>query len=62
MSRKSTTIYALYKGEKLIKDGTAQEIADYMGVKVKSIMFYQTPTYLKRTSEECGRRLVKLDD
>lgn len=40
--------YALYKGEKLLMIGTIDEIAKAQGVKRKTILFYQTPTYLKR--------------
>lgn len=53
-------IYALYKGEELLTMGTIQEIAVEMKVKVDTVLFYRTPTYKKRTTEN-ARRLVKLD-
>lgn len=46
MGRKN--IYALYKGEKFITEGTKQEIAEYIGVKVNTISFLATNVYLKR--------------
>ena len=47
--------YALYKGDELIK-----ELADKFGVKPSTISYYHTPTYINRTSETKGRRLVEL--
>lgn len=41
-------IYALYKGEVLLMIGTIEEIAKFQKVKRKTILFYQTPAYLKR--------------
>ena len=40
--------YALYKGENLLIIGTLKEIAKNQCVKEKTILFYKTPTYLKR--------------
>lgn len=54
-------VYALYKGEELLEIGTKKELAERFGVKVKTISFYNTPAYTKRTSSEKGRRLVVLD-
>lgn len=54
-------IYALYKGDKLLADGTLLQIAHKMGVKLKTIKFYKTPTYLKRRSKSKNfRELVEL--
>lgn len=56
--------YALYKGEELIMFGTAEEIAKAQGVKKKTILFYQSPAYLKRHEKShIGnyKVLVKLD-
>ncbi len=56
--------YALYKGEDLIMIGTIEEIAKAQGVKRKTILFYQTPAYLKRHEKShIGnyKVLVKLD-
>lgn len=54
--------YAFYKGDSLLKIGTVQEIADYMGVKTSSIFYYGTPTYQKRVKGGKGRSLIKLSD
>lgn len=62
MSKKE---YALYKGEKLLIIGTIGKIAKNQNVKRRTILFYQTPTYLKRRSKShIGnyKVLVKLDD
>lgn len=52
--------YALYKGEDIIAMGTKSEIAKQLGISVRSVTFYGTQSYAKRTSENNGRRLVKL--
>ena len=52
--------YALYKGEELLGMGTIRELAERFNIKVTTLYYYQTPTYLKRTSNEHGRRLVAL--
>ena len=54
-------VYALYKGDDLLEIGTKKELAEKFGVKAKTIAFYNTPAYQKRTSSEKGRRLVMLD-
>lgn len=53
--------YALYKGDILLAIGTVEELAQQFSVKQKTIFFYQTPSQKRRTSEEKGRRLVKLE-
>lgn len=49
-------IYALYKGETYITDGTIQKLAHYLGVKISTIRFYMTPTYKKRGRGVKGNR------
>ena len=41
-------IYALYKGDKFITEGTRKEIAEYTGLKESTIKYYSTNAYLKR--------------
>lgn len=45
---KKEYIYALYKGDKFITEGTKREIAEVTGLKVSTLTFYSTPAYLKR--------------
>lgn len=52
--------YALYKGEELLGMGTIRELAERFNVKITTLYYYRTPTYLKLTSNEHGRRLVEL--
>lgn len=54
--------YALYKGDLLLAMGNIQEIAEKMGVKERTILYYGYPVYKKRNSDEKSRRLVRLDD
>lgn len=56
-------IYALYKGDQLIADGTLLQIAYKTGVKLRTIKFYKTPTYLKRRKNGKNyRELVELNE
>jgi hypothetical protein len=41
-------IYALYKGDKFITEGTKEEIAEYRGCTVKTISFLATNIYKQR--------------
>lgn len=54
-------IYALYKGEQLLATGTMLQISYKMGVKLRTIQFYKTPTYKKRRKNGKNyRELVEL--
>ena len=53
--------YALYKGEECLAIGTLIQIAYKMGVKLRTIEFYKTPTYKKRRKNGKNyRELVEL--
>ena len=54
-------IYALYHGDNYIMQGTKQELADYIGVKVKTISFYMTPAWKKRTNYN-GYIVIRVED
>ena len=41
-------IYALYHGDKWITDGTKEEIAKFMNVSVRTILFYKSKSYQNR--------------
>ena len=58
--KRKRNIYALYKGEEMLSVGTIQEISEELNIKEKTVYFYQTPAYIKRTSEIKGKRLIKL--
>nr|DAW57755.1 MAG TPA: hypothetical protein [Caudoviricetes sp.] len=50
--------YALYKGDNLLKIGTAEEL----GIKRETVLFYKSPAYNKRTNPDKSLRLVALDE
>ncbi|MBC2258883.1 hypothetical protein [Listeria booriae] len=56
-----TKEYALYRGDDLLKIGTAEELAEFKKVKRKTILFYATPAYRKRTSEK-SLRMIRLKE
>ena len=43
--------YALYKGDNYLCGGTKKQLAEYLGVKVHTITFYNSKTWLKRIKE-----------
>jgi hypothetical protein len=54
--------YALYVGDNYIADGTAKQIAEKMCVKIKTVWFWQTPSYAKRRGKyEKAKFLIKLE-
>lgn len=54
-------IYSLYKGEREIAFGTIEEIANKLGIKKKSVLFYQTPTYAKRGTGKNKKQLIRVE-
>lgn len=54
------TMYALYKGDNILTIGSIRELALYLGVTERTIRFYSTPTYKKRTKE--GYLVIKIEE
>lgn len=54
-------IYALYHGDNYLMQGSKQELADYLGVKIRTIDFYLSPTYKKRTNYN-GYLVIKVEE
>ena len=48
--------YAVYKGDKFITSGTAEECAAFMGVKPETVKYYTTPTYQRKLSRRKNSR------
>lgn len=44
-------IFAVYKGDKYVMDGTLQEIAEARGIALNSARFMTYPAYRKRIEE-----------
>ncbi|OFI49552.1 hypothetical protein BG261_02945 [Floricoccus tropicus] len=55
-------IYSLYRGEENLCDGTLEEIAELMQMKVKSLKYFGYPAYCKRTNEATSFRLVYIGE
>lgn len=51
-------IYALYKGDIFLIAGTKEELATFINVKPRTIMFYSTKTYLNRIKENSNCYIV----
>lgn len=56
----SKNIYALYDGERNVCDGTVSEIAAKIGVRKKTVLYYLTPSYMKRSGRK--KTLVLLEE
>ena len=55
---KRVNIYALYKGDKNLIDGTIKELANYLNVKEKTIQFYNSNVYKNKRIKYYNNRLV----
>jgi hypothetical protein len=55
--------YALYKGDTYLYGGTREELAKFLGVKVRTIRFYYSPTYMERIKDKKDRYyVIKVED
>lgn len=55
---KQSRIYALYKGDNNLIDGTIKELARFLKVKEKTILFYNSPTYKNNRVKDYSNRYV----
>lgn len=53
--------YAIYKGDKFIMIGTAEEIAKKMNIKKSTVYFWCSPAYKKRGTYN-KKIVIPLDD
>lgn len=54
-------IYALYHGDRFIDLGTKKYLANLLGVKEKTISFYSSQIWLKRTNYR-GYIVIKIEE
>lgn len=54
-------MYALYHGDTFIDLGTKYYLAKILGVNIRTIEFYLSPTYKKRTNYN-GYLVIKIED
>lgn len=54
-------IYALYHGDTFIDLGTKQYLAKLLNVNIKTISFYASAAYRKRTNDN-GYIVIKIED
>lgn len=50
--------YCLYKGDEFIAEGDLHKISEITGKKVKTLLIYNTPTYINR----CKKRERKYEN
>lgn len=55
-------IYALYKGDVNLCDGTIEEIAQKAGLRPKTVYFYSTPGYQKRADTKMALVSISEND
>ena len=58
---KKNKIYALYKGEEQLAEGTLDELAKIFDVKRKTLLFYQSPAHCERRNKGKSRVLVRVE-
>ena len=57
------SLYALYKGERLIMVATPSEVAEHEGVQRTTAMHWAKPSYLKRIAGSKNRKvMIKLEE
>ena len=56
-------IYAMYKGDKFLCEGTSQEICKQMGIKFNTFQYYRTNYYKKNRETKLNNRkiIIRLD-
>ncbi|WP_077247809.1 hypothetical protein [Bacillus sp. FJAT-27225] len=56
-------VYALYKGDDFLSEGTIREISKETGKSIYFLRYMRTPTYAKRLVKSTSRlQLIPLDD
>mgnify|MGYP003398946097 CR=1 FL=1 len=58
-SRCKGKIFAMYKKDRYVTSGTVEELAMYLNVNRKTVVYYTSDAHLKRTSEN-AIRLVEI--
>ena len=54
-------IYALYKGDEQLAEGTLDELAEKFNVKKKTLLFYQSSVHSIRRNKGNSRVLVRVE-
>ena len=60
--KKKKKMYALYKGDTFLTLGYKEELAVYLGVSVRTIEFYHSPVYRKRTDKGNGYIVITIEE
>lgn len=57
-------IYGVYERDQFVFEGKPQEVAKRLGIKIDTVLWYSTPTGIKRMSKLKKRRreIMKLED
>lgn len=55
------SVYAFYKGDKLLGIGTKKELSEQFGIKTSTLSFYHTPANKKRELKNNRKILIKID-
>lgn len=53
-------IYALYKGDKFIYEGTKKEISEYTGLSIKTLNYFRTNHYVINRRSKTGKNNRKI--
>lgn len=61
--RHNPWIYAAYKGDEFLCEGTKEEICDILGIKVATFRFYRTNYYKKyrKATKNNVRVIIRVD-
>ena len=53
-------VYALYKGDKFIYEGTKKEISEYTGLSIKTLNYFRTNHYVINRRSKTGKNNRKI--
>lgn len=55
-------VYALYKGDEYIAQGTLDELSNKTGLKKETLRFYESPVYKRRNKKGNNKVLIKVEE
>jgi hypothetical protein len=58
----SKAIFAAYKGDRFIAEGTSRELAKALGVKIETVYFYRSPAYARRGNGKNRMVVIRVED
>ncbi|MCD5001195.1 hypothetical protein IV487_01790 [Enterococcus saccharolyticus] len=62
MSKRKTTIYAAYKGDRFLIADYADKVAEYLETSERNVRWMSTPAYKRRIKHDKGLIIITFKD